>query len=376
MNIILISNFYNHHQNEISAELDKRTLHNFCFVETAVMNQERKQLGWSQNEKPEYVTSDCSKLCCADVAILGATPEKIAREAICRHIPTFRYSERPLKHGLEPLKYLPRWLRWHYRNPHGEPIYLLCASAYASGDYAKFGLFRNRAYKWGYFPETRHYSDIDALIQQKSRKRILWCGRFLDWKHPDDAIRVARMLKEDGLDFCMDFIGLGSTEESMHDLIAELDLESQVHILGSMSPKKVRDHMEASGIYLFTSDFQEGWGAVLNEAMNSGCAVVASHAIGAVPYLLKNEGNGLIYRSGDVASLYRKVRHLLMNPDEQLRLGKAAYHTIVNEWNAATAAERFVKLAEMVLTGEKSPNVYDSGPCSRAEILREDWFSE
>lgn len=376
MNVVLISNFYNHHQSDISAELDRRTLHHFYFVETAAMDQEREQLGWGQSGKPEYVTSDCTKLSCADVVILGTAPEKTAQEIIRRAVPVFRYSERPLKHGAEPWKYIPRFLRWHYRNPFGKPLYLLCASAYASGDYAKFGLFRDKAYKWGYFPETRYYTEPAALMQKKNRTRILWCGRFLDWKHPDDAIRVAKLLKNDGMDFSMDFIGTGPMENTMCNMIDEFGLNTQVHILGAMPQEQVRAHMESAGIYLFTSDFQEGWGAVLNEAMNSGCAVVASHAIGAVPYLLKNKENGLIYRFGDTEALYRRVKRFLAEPEEQRRLGKAAYRTIVEEWNAATAAERFIKLAETILAGKKSPDLYDSGPCSRAEIMREDWFSE
>ena len=62
--------------------------------------------------------------------------------------------------------------------------------------------------------------------------------------------------------------------------------------------------MEKTGIFLFTSDRQEGWGAVLNEAMNSGCAVVASHLIGAVPFLKKKKKNGLVYSSGDRKTLF------------------------------------------------------------------------
>ena len=53
--------------------------------------------------------------------------------------------------------------------------------------------------------------------------------------------------------------------------------------------------MERADIYLATSDRQEGWGAVINEAMNSGCAVVADHMMGAVPYLISHEENGMIY---------------------------------------------------------------------------------
>ena len=38
---------------------------------------------------------------------------------------------------------------------------------------------------------------IDELIVQKTPNSILWCGRFLDWKHPDDVIEIANMLKKE-----------------------------------------------------------------------------------------------------------------------------------------------------------------------------------
>ena len=61
--------------------------------------------------------------------------------------------------------------------------------------------------------------------------------------------------------------------------------------------------MEKSSIYLFTSNFDEGWGAVLNESMNSACAVISSHAAGATPFLISHNINGLLYTSGDVDEL-------------------------------------------------------------------------
>ena len=50
--------------------------------------------------------------------------------------------------------------------------YLFCASAYAYSDYAKTGTFRNKAFKWGYFPERKKYEDVDALIEQKQEKEL------------------------------------------------------------------------------------------------------------------------------------------------------------------------------------------------------------
>ena len=141
-----------------------------------------------------------------------------------------------------------------------------------------------------------------------------------------------------------------------------------------MPPEQVRDYMEKAGIFLFTSDRQEGWGAVLNEAMNSGCAVVASDAIGSVPYLVKDRENGLVYHSGSVDELLEKVIWLLDCPEQQRRLGENACRTITELWNAQVAAERFIQLAQAILDGDPSPELFQEGPCSRAEVIREDWY--
>ena len=101
----------------------------------------------------------------------------------------------------------------------GNPIYMLCASAYTAGDYHKLGLFKNRTYHWGYFPETKRYDDMDRLFDNKKKTNILWCGRFLDWKHPDDMIKVAMRLKNDGYTCTMNLIGTGVMEQELSDMI-------------------------------------------------------------------------------------------------------------------------------------------------------------
>ncbi len=75
-------------------------------------------------------------------------------------------------------------------------------------------------------------------------------------------------------------------------------------------PEEVRAAMERSEIYLVTSDRKEGWGAVVNEAMNSGCAVVADHMIGAAPWLIRQGENGWMYRDGEEQELFRTVERL------------------------------------------------------------------
>lgn len=304
--IVFLSNYFNHHQKYLSDALFKLTNGNYCFIETMPFPEKRLKLGWGIDEKPGYVkqsyTSQETALECqhlidrADIVITGSAPEQLLRNRKKQRKLIFRYSERPLKKGIEIIKYPYRWLKWHKNIPPRSKMYMLCASAYTSADYSKFGLYKKRSYRWGYFPEVKRYDSIEKVIELKQSNSILWVARLIKLKHPEALIEVAKRLKADGYNFDMKLIGNGELEEQIKNCIVEDGLEGQVHMLGAMNPEQVREHMEQSEIFMFTSDKNEGWGAVLNEAMNSGCAVVASHAIGSVPFLIKNGENGFIYR--------------------------------------------------------------------------------
>lgn len=385
--ITFISNYLTPHQIPFCEAMYKFLDSSFHFISIEEVEIERLQMGWSSAHSTAYELKSHISLELhnksqhaigqSDIVIIGSAPDKMIEKRLRENKITFKYSERFYKNGM-PLKRLLRdfvaaWV--HHGRFQKYPLYMLCASAYTSYDVARFGNYRNKCYKWGYFPEKIKY-DLDLLFKSKGSKvpLLLWAGRFIDWKHPDDAIRVAERLKLSGYQFILNLIGTGNMESQMRQMIAEKNLQDCVYLLGSMPPENVRRHMEQANIYLFTSDRQEGWGAVLNESMNSGCAVVASHAIGSVPFLMKDNKNGLIYRSGDIDILYEKVKYLLDNPSEQVRLGSAAYKTIIETWNAEVAAERFVKLAEHLLNGERSPDLFADGPCSKAEIITDDWM--
>ena len=183
---------------------------------------------------------------------------------------------------------------------------MLCSSAFTSEDYNSIGLFNDRTLKWGYFPEVKEYKKIDSLIRNKEKNSIIWVGRFIELKHPEIVINVAKKLKNQKITFSIKMVGTGVLEEKIKDMIKLNDLDKCIAIEGAMTPKEVRKRMEKSRIFVFTSDRREGWGAVLNEAMNSGCAVIASHEIGSVPFLIDDNKNGLIYENGSEEELYNK----------------------------------------------------------------------
>ena len=57
MRLVFLSNYYNHHQHSLCQALYQGA-ESFHFVETAPMDQERRQLGWGIETLPPYVTAD------------------------------------------------------------------------------------------------------------------------------------------------------------------------------------------------------------------------------------------------------------------------------------------------------------------------------
>lgn len=362
MKVVFVSNYYNHHQSAISEEFCRQTGGHYYFIQTETMSVERKNMGWGQNLLPRFVIEsykdkETYKRCMdlinsADVVIAGSAPEKMIRKMIRSGKLVFRYSERIYKNKKKLLQLPLRYVKYHFDNYPYKNVYMLCASAYAARDYAITGMFKGKTFKWGYFPAVKKYENIEKLIADETPASILWVARLIEWKHPELPIKIAKSLKESGYKFQLSLIGNGKLESKIREMIKSEGVEDCVTMLGAMKPEEVRKHMEQSEIFLFTSDFNEGWGAVLNESMNSACAVVASHAIGSVPFLINDGENGFIYKNGDEEDLFNKVKFLLDNPEKRKEMSFKAYKTMTEIWNAENAVKKLLNLVESLKKNE------------------------
>lgn len=377
MLVAFFSNYLTHHQIPFCKAMAGRKGVEFAFVSTVPMEQERKNSGWDFSEKypfelrvyenemtqrrAEQLAIEC------DVMIIGAAQEKyVALRMKEKQYPlTFRYGERLYKKGrwriVTPRSFIFRYQ--NYLRYLGKPLYMLCASSYASTDLALLGIYLGRCYKWGYFPETRKYSSLNAVIAKKEAGSILWVGRMINWKHPEIPVLLAEQLRKEGIQFHIRMIGVGEMAGIIGTMIREKKLEEYIEMIGTVSPEQVREYMEKSFIHIATSDLNEGWGAVLNEAMNSACVVIASKHMGATGYLIKNGENGYCY-DGSLQDITLKVKYALIHCEELREMQVQAYNTITREWCAEVAADRFVCLSKAILSKEIFQ--YELGPCSKA----------
>lgn len=384
MNVVFISNYINHHQIPFCNAMCRLLKGEFTFIQTEKMEEQRVRMGWHPSERPEYVrcyyeepelcrrlTADCS------IALFGGTDEEsYIQERLAAGKPVIRMSERLYKTG-QWKAVSPRGLRKKYRD-HTQyrrgQVYLLCAGAYVASDFHIIRAYPDKMFRWGYFPETRIY-ETEKLMEgkgygQEKKLSLLWAARMIDWKHPELAVETARYLSGRQLDFHMNIIGDGELRAEMEKRVRDWGLEEKVTLLGYRKPEEVRQYMEKADIFLLTSDRQEGWGAVANEAMNSGCALVADHMVGAAPYLIQNGDNGFLYRDGRKDQLFSLTERLVRDRQLCRLFGIMAYETITGLWNAENAAEKLVRMMQAILRGEEI-DPPPEGPCSRAPVIRE-----
>lgn len=385
MKITMISNYINHHQIPFSNALYEKLGADYHFIQTEPMEEERIQMGWGLDaEKIPYVLfldkqmELCKQLIDdSDILLVGwMEREDLIADRLNSDKLTIRISERLYREGqwkaISP-KGLIRKYKEHTSH-RKDPVYLLCAGAYVPSDFSIVKAYPNKMFRFGYFPEFKEFTTeqlqkMHVWGEKKNDEviQIVWAGRFIPLKHPEFAIKLAQNLKEQGYRFHLHMVGGGELEKELKQEAKQKKLDENITFYGFLKPEQVRKVMEKSHIHLFTSNYLEGWGAVVNEGMNSGCAEVVNVEVGAAPFLIQHGKNGLVYKDGSYEDMEVQVKYLLDNPKKGASMGMRAYSTIASDWNASVAAKRLLAFYENWKQGKVEPAV--QGPFSKAPVI-------
>jgi len=380
MKITMISNYINHHQIPFSKALCNMPGVEYCFIQTEPMEEERVKMGWGLDAKTlpfVKLLYECEEECRqlideSDILLIGwMEREDLVKERLESGKFTIRMSERLYREG--QYKFIsPRGLIRKYKEHtrfRNSNVYLLCCGGYVASDFSLVKAYPNKMFRFGYFPETKIFEGTSLWNGKPSLDtvHIVWAGRFMPLKHPEFVVKLASDLRSAGHAFHVHFVGGGEMEEELRSEVKEKGLDDVITMYGFLAPAKVREVMEKSHIHLFTSNHLEGWGAVVNEGMNSGCAEVVNSQVGAAPFLIRHKQNGLVYKEGSYEDFRDCVMQLMENKELIIEYGKAAYETIVSEWNAENAASQVVRFYENWKQGIVEPP--KSGPLSVAPVI-------
>lgn len=393
MKIVFFSIILNQHQAPVADELWELTNQQYRFVE--LVNLEDNKGGtedyslrpyllrvWESDENYQKAMELARTAECCVFSGVQALP--FQKERIKLGLLSFDMSERWLKQGLKNVlspaiskMFLAYWLgRWK-----NKPLYKLCCSAFAASDHKRLGMYKDKCYKWGYFTKVGK-NDCGILVEASSNvttsniTSLMWCSRFLMLKHSEMPIFLAEKLKRNGYRFHLDMYGSGELEEQAKKLTEILELRDYVTFYGAVPNEQIRAAMRRSDIFLFTSDRLEGWGAVANESLSSGCVLVASDAIGSTPYLVQEGKTGFSFKSSKMTasfdkpdanalqSLYEKIVWLLEHPSVRVMMQENAAQSMHDVWSPGNAANNLLRLIDDLKNERET--IMQEGPCSKA----------
>lgn len=389
MKLVFYSAVLNHHQAGVADEFYELLGDDYCFVElTACNDQKGAKVDYSMRPyllkawKSEEAYNQAMELAqTAEVCVFAgyeALPFEKAR--LRRGLLSFDMSERLLKKGWHNLlspRISKMVIAYHIGGWRNKSVYKLSCSAFTASDCRRLGMFEGKCFKWGYFTAVDAKRDIETPVPDVSMSGLptplMWCGRFLTLKHPELVVEMARELHSQGYSFTLDIFG-DDTNAAAHDKIyprAKLQklidcygLSNIVKLRGNLPNDKILEQMSRHHIFIFTSDRNEGWGAVANEALSNGCALVAADEIGSTPFLIKDGYNGLIFKSKNLESLTEKVRYLLDNPTLLGEMRQNAVANMQRLWTPRHASESLLQLIANLKKGKDTD--ITEGPCSKA----------
>lgn len=380
MKIVWISNVLNHHTSEITDELFRIYGSDFIFISICKPDSFEYTKGGDYREflKKNYhlkyyesktIRDYCNSLVEeADVLIQQAAGDCFIRKRLRSNKLTLRISEHIFKdekhNTLRRIKYILRNFPFRKKTN----FLFLGASAYAANDMEKCFSFKNRTYKWGYFPKV----SFSELMYKKINKKmeLLWVGRFVSWKHPETCIKIAEFLISKQQPFHIKMIGNGPEQKRIKRIIEQKNLNNFFTLIGEVSSNDVQEYMRYSDYYIFSSDHNEGWGAVLNESMANGCIPIASIEAGSSPYLIKDRVNGFIYDHKNYQTLYNCLEEILaLDLISINKMRTEAHFTIVNEWSPKIATKNLIQLISAYQKSDMSLIPFN-GPASYAQPVQ------
>lgn len=378
MRVLQVSNIVSHHQLPIARHLhSKLGTENFRFAALNLPDAERLKLGWNgdhsdswilrpgESESDRYSFEDwwnISDIVLCGERLISKMSDRLANGKICMYM-SERWWKPPIGRGrLLHINFLRTALGLR-RIALDERFHYLAIGPFAAKDLYPLIKSKNQMWQWGYFTELPEF--FDNIPRKTKPLRILWAGRLLKWKRVDTLIKAVSAIQAAGVASSLTIIGDGPHQNKLEETAKSLLQHGSYSFRGAVLAEQVSRFMQEHQVYVLPSSSYEGWGAVVNEAMSCGVAVVASSQSGAASALIHHGTNGLLFDSGNWRELANHLSSLAENDCFRKAIGESGRRTIESLWSPAVASKRLLEFSDSLLSRRELPK-YEEGPLSPA----------
>lgn len=111
-------------------------------------------------------------------------------------------------------------------------------------------------------------------------------------------------------------IGSGDDEDYLHEIASRCGIAQQVHFTGRLTREEIDTYLSGAVATIVPSRWLEVFGLVIPESFAAGTCVIGA-TIGAIPELVTDRHNGLLFQSNDDKDLAKKMAMVLT--DQKLK---------------------------------------------------------
>ena len=221
-----------------------------------------------------------------------------------------------------------------------------------------------------------------------AEKKMFFCPYFVDnmrfLAQIEEALPRRKVLRDKwGIpesSVCFIYAGKLVQKKRIHDQLAALALatrkESNLHLLvvgtgelmaaaekqalagnlpvtfaGFLNQTEITQAYAAADCLILSSDYDETWGLVVNEAMVCRRPAIVSDRCGSGPDLIEEGITGTIYPFGNISALAEAMLEMAKHPEAMQKMGKKAQQKVVQQYNVEKTVNGTLKAVESV-TGQ------------------------
>jgi len=186
--------------------------------------------------------------------------------------------------------------------------------------YHHVGYPGNRVYPFAYFLNSNIYQQ---KISNENNKQLIYkisfAGQLIKRKGVDALLNA--LANFDHGNWELNIIGDGPERKNLENQATHLKIDSNIRWYGSIENTQVRELMQQSHLFVLPS-LDDGWGAVVNEALMAGVPVIATSVSGS-SVVVQSSGYGEVVNAGNELELYtaiERMREKYYFNDDRLRL--------------------------------------------------------
>ena len=205
-------------------------------------------------------------------------------------------------------------------------------------------------FPWAYCPEV--VGEIGPVDRTDTTTRIVYLGTLASWKGPDLLLAALGRVKGD---WSATLIGAGPMQAECEALVAAHPQPGQISLTPYLPYASAMDALRSYDLLVIPSR-HDGWGAVVNEALQRGVPVIATEEVGARD-LIGAPWRGAVVPSDDTAALTQALQARIdagpLTRDQRLK---------ILEWSSAISGEAFTDYLEAILAYASDGGIRPSAP--------------